>query len=100
MINLKKINIILFSTGIIFNSNSALANTIVEHYKAGIIYGSLQTTCQFYQRNMVSENNAKAVIRANFELLKEWKLEKTLEKELYEVFDENENDRICRKMIP
>ena len=96
----KKINVILFSTGIIFHSNSALANTVIEHYQAGIIYGSLQTTCQFYQRGMVSENNARNVIEANFKLLKKWNLEKTLEKELYEVFDSREQDRICKKFIP
>ena len=100
MICFKKINVILFSTGIIFNSNSALANTIVENYKAGLITGSVVTTCQFYQRNMVSENNARKVIEANFKLLKNWNLDKTLEEEIYEVFDTKENNRICKKFIP
>ena len=40
MIFFKKINVILFLTGILFKSNSALANTVVENYKAGLILGS------------------------------------------------------------
>ena len=100
MIFFKKINLILFSTGIIFNSNSALANTVMEHYEAGLIRGSVYTTCQFYQRNLVSENNARIVIEGNFKYLKNINLDKTLEKELYEIFDTRENDRICKKFIP
>ena len=76
MIFFKKINVILFSTGIIFNSNSALANTVTENYKAGLITGSVATACKYYQNNMVSENNARIVIEANFQLLKKWNLDK------------------------
>ena len=100
MIFFKKINVVLFSTGIILNSNSALANTVEENYKAGLIAGSVQTTCQFYKRDMVSENNARTVIEANFKLLKKWNLDKILEKELYEIFDTTKNNRICKKFIP
>ena len=98
MIFLKKISLILLSTGIISIPNYALANEKVDEFSLGMLFGSIITMCELYHTNEVGEDRTRGFIKESLKLLESWEMGHRKE-EIYRLLDKGEL-RKCYKLLP
>ena len=95
---LKKISLILLSTGIISIPNYALADEMLDEFSLGMVSGSILTMCGLYHTNEVGEDRTREFIKESLKLLESWEMGHRKE-EIYRLLDKGEL-RKCYKLLP
>ena len=104
----KKISTLSFSAVITIIPNFALANTnpksqnALNHYKTGLVAGSINTLCILYKTDYISESLARKLIATNLKTFEIYKVnDKFLENRIYNIFDKKDSiSSSCKKLFP
>ena len=105
----KKISTLSFSAVITIIPNFALANTnpksqnaLLNHYKTGLVVGSINTLCILYKTDYISESLARRLIATNLKTFEIYKVnDKFLENRIYNMFDKKDSIYCgCKKLFP
>ena len=104
----KKISTLSLSAVLTTIPNFALANTnpknqnTLNHYKTGLVTGSINTLCILYKTDHISESLARKLIATNLKTFEIYKVnDKFLENRIYNIFDKKDSiSNGCKKLLP